>query len=170
MLKIPGVNLENIKFSRGDRLIEADFAIKNETDFIGVSGLQLKNLNKNVFYKLVENFENFDFFQERKWFDEISINNLSFNVDGSTFNSSIILRNLEFKEFTKNLDFITKISKKTNSFDKNTENGIAALMSLSLKDVIFKDLSFNDKENSRKISFDYFDIKGFSLFDWEDGQ
>ena len=66
MLKIPGVNLENIKFSRGDRLIEADFAIKNETDFIGVSGLQLKNLNKNVFYKLVENFENFDFFQERK--------------------------------------------------------------------------------------------------------
>ena len=166
LLKVPGINLENIKFSRGDRLIEADFAIKNEADFIGVSGLQLKNLNKNVFYKLVENFENFDFFQERKWFDEISINNLSFNVDGSTFNSSIILRNLEFKEFAKNLDFITKISKKTNSFDKNSENGIAALMSLSLKDVIFKDLSFNDKENSRKISFDYFDIKGFSLFDW----
>ena len=147
-------------------MIEADFSIKNKADFIGVSGLQLKNLNKNVFYKLVENFENFDFFQERKWFDEIRINNLSFNVDGSTFNSSIILRNLEFKEFTKNLDFITKISKKTNSFDKNTENGIAALMSLSLKDVIFKDLSFNDKENSRKISFDYFDIKGFSLFNW----
>ena len=61
MLKIPGINLENIKFSRGDRLIEADFAIKNKADFIGVSGLQLKNLNKNVFYKLVENFENFDF-------------------------------------------------------------------------------------------------------------
>ena len=166
LLRIPGINLENIKFSRGDRLIEADFAIKNKADFIGVSGLQLKNLNKNVFYKLVENFENFDFFLERKWFDEISINNLSFNVDGSTFNSSIILRNLEFKEFTKNLDLITKISKKTNSFDKNTENGIAALMSLSLKDVIFKDLSFNDRENNWKISFDYCDIKGFSLFDW----
>ena len=44
-------------------MIEADFAIKNKADFIGVSGLQLKNLNKNVFYKLVENFENFDFFK-----------------------------------------------------------------------------------------------------------
>ena len=27
-------------------------------------------------------------------------------------------------------------------------------------------MSFNDRENSRKISFDYFDIKDFSLFDW----
>ena len=170
LLKIPGINLENIKFSRGDRLIEADFSIKILDDFIGISGLQLNNLNKNVFYKLVKSLERLDvepsIFEEKKWFDQISVDNFSYNIDGSTFNSSINLKNLEFVEFSKNLQFITKISKEIYYADKNTEIGVAALMSMSLKEVIFKDLLFNDKNNNRKFSFESFDIKNFSLFDW----
>ncbi len=170
LLKIPGINLENIKFSRGDRLIEADFSIKILDDFIGISGLQLNNLNKNVFYKLVKSLERLDvepsLFEEKKWFDQISVDNFSYNIDGSTFNSSINLKNLEFVEFSKNLQFITKISKEIYYADKNTEIGVAALMSMSLKEVIFKDLLFNDKNNNRKFSFESFDIKNFSLFDW----
>ena len=170
LLKIPGVNLENIKFSRGDRLIEADISIKILDDFIGISGLQLKNLNKNVFYKLVKSLERLDLepslFEEKKWFDQISVDNFSYNIDGSTFNSSINLRNLEFVEFSKNLQFIKKISEEIYYADKNTEIGVAALMSMSLKEVIFKDLLFNDKNNNRKFSFESFDIKNFSLFDW----
>ena len=157
-LKIPGINLENIKFSRGDRLIEADLSIKILDDFIGISGLQLKNLNKNVFYKLVKSLERLDvepsLFEEKKWFDQISVDNFSYNIDGSTFNSSINLKNLEFVEFSKNLQFITKISKEIYYADKNTEIGVAALMSMSLKEVIFKDLLFNDKNNNRKFSFE----------------
>ena len=95
-------DLENIKFSRGDKLIEADFSIKILDDFIGISGLQLKNLNKNVFYKLVKSLERLDvepsLFEEKKWFDQISVDNFSYNIDGSTFNSSI------------NLSIVNKIS------------------------------------------------------------
>ena len=59
LLRIPNIDLRSVKFSSGDRLIEIDGSFASLTssfpnDFIDFKNLKIKNLNKKVFYKIVE--------------------------------------------------------------------------------------------------------------------
>ena len=169
MLKIPNIDLSKIKFSAGDRLIELNFLIKDYPDeFVEVSNLTIKNLNKNVFYKTVNSIEKlkFDFslFEERKWFDEISVENFSFRTDDTDFATGITLKKLEFKDFSKNTKLIQDISNKLG-LKTDEINYLSALLSFSLNKVSAVS-GVLEVKNNRSISWDYFDISNFSLLDW----
>ena len=169
LIKIPDIDLRKIKFSIGDRLIEVDFSINKQNESINFNNITIKNLNKNVFYKLIKIVEkgeiDFTLFEEKKWFDEISSKNFSSNIGDTNFSSDIILKNLEFKDFKKNQSLINNISNKLNLND-NEINGLGALLSFSLKNLTLTDLSVDQKQSGRYVSADYFDIKDFTLLDW----
>ena len=109
LTKTPGMDLRNIKFSRGDRLIQLDFSINNNQNSYNFNNLNLKNINKKVFNKLISGIEKgeFDFtFSGKKWFDEISSKKVSLKTNDGTLNSSILFKNLEFKDYTNNLNLV----------------------------------------------------------------
>ncbi|MFL2854578.1 MAG: hypothetical protein ACJZ74_03320, partial [Candidatus Pelagibacter sp.] len=166
--KIPGIDIKKIKFSRGDKLIEADISIKKNNEFINFQNISIKSFNKNVFKKLHKSFEEnkFDFsiFEEKKWFDEINAEKFSFNIDGIDFASAILIKSFEFSKFIENRNLIENIGKKINL--KNDEiNGLGALLSFSVENLTLKGLSFSEK-NGRYVSSEYFDIKDFTILDW----
>ena len=72
----------------------------NSNEFIDFSGLKLKNINKNVFYKIQKSFENLEFdssmFEEGEWFDEISCENFSFKIGSVNFTTKPAIKELEF--------------------------------------------------------------------------
>ena len=168
LTKIPGIDIKKIKFSRGDKLIEADLSIKENNEFIIFKNISIKNFNKNVFNKLIKSFEEgkFDFsiFKEKKWFDEINTEQFSFNIGGINFASAINIGSFEFSKFIENRNLIENIGKKFN-LDNDEINGFAALLSISVENLTFTNFSLAEK-NGRYISTEYFDIEDFTILDW----
>ena len=165
------MDLRNIKFSRGDRLIQLDFSINNNQNSYNFNNLNLKKINKKVFNKLISGIETgeFDFsvFQERKWFDEISSEKVSIKTKNVNFDSSILFKNLEFKDYVNNLNLIKKVSANFNLKEDEIKL-IGSLLSLSLRDITFKDFfsSFKNNNNFRKVSIGSLNIKQVSLLNW----
>ena len=176
VLDIPNIDLNNIKFSLGDRQIEINGMILSSNssypnDSIKFSGLKLKNINKNVFYKIQKSFENLEFdtsiFEEKKWFDEISCENFTFQIEGIKFATRPSVKKLEFKNFSKNFEMVNQYSSKLK-LNKDQINIISALLSFSLDKLVFdsKNSLLEIEDQGRHISWDKFEISDLSLLDW----
>ena len=175
LLSIPDFDLKDIKFGFGDRQIEINATIfnqnSNSNEFIDFSGLKLKNINKNVFYKIQKSFENLEFdssmFEEGEWFDEISCENFSFKIGSVNFTSKPAIKELEFKDFSKNFKLVNQYSDKLK-INKDQINIISAVLSFSVDQLILgtKGSSLQIEDLGRSLSWDKFEISDLSLFDW----
>ena len=174
LLSIPNIELRSVKFSSGDKLIAIDgnFSSLNANypnDFIDFKNLKLKNLNKNVFYKIVKSIENLEFdtsvFKEKKWFDEISLEKISGTIEKNQFASGIIFKKLEFKDFLKNVSIIDKSAVKFG-LKQNHIDLIAAAFSFSIDKLITDKFYLLLDSQKREFGYEKAEGSDISLLDW----
>ena len=147
---------------------------ENDPDHIGneklkIEKIEIKNLNKNVFYKIIKSVEEkrFDFklLNEKKWFDEFQFINLTAKGTGFVYNSKTLLfKNFEFKNFEDNIKLV-----QNSQLNKDEINYIAAALSFSLGKFYAENTLFEmrySKGNTRTIKSEYSDISNFTLLDW----
>ena len=94
LIKTPGMEWKKIKVSRGDRVIEADFVIVNGNKVLyDFKNISIKNLKKEVFYKLIKIFEKNSYdntlFEEEKWFYEEEDLNSRFEFENNHYKRSM---------------------------------------------------------------------------------
>jgi hypothetical protein len=164
------IKLEDLKFSKNDRLIEIFGLSENDPDHIGneklkIEKIEIKNLNKNVFYKIIKSVEEkrFDFtlLNEKKWSDELKFINLSVKDTDFEFNSKTLLfKNFEFKNFEDNVKLV-----QNSQLNKDEINYISAALSFSLGKIYSENILFNIN-NTRTIKSEYSDVSNFTLLDW----
>ena len=106
-------------------------------------------------------------FKEGKWFDEISCENFSFKIGSVNFTTKPVIKELEFKDFSKNFKLVNQYSDKLK-INKNQINIISAVLSFSLDHLILgtRSSSLQIEDLGRYISWDKFEISDLSLFDW----
>ena len=164
------IKFEDLKFSWNDRLIEIFGLSENDPDHIGneklkIEKIEITNLNKNVFYKIIKSVEEkrFDFtlLNEKKWFDEFKFINLSAKDTDFEFNSkTIIFKNFEFKNFEDNIKLV-----QNSKLNKDEINYISAALSFSLGKIYAENILL-DINNIRTIKAEYSDVSNFTLLDW----
>ena len=152
--------------------IDGSFASLNSSfpnDFIDFKNLKIKNLNKKVFYKIVESIENLKFdtsvFKEKKWFDEISFENFSGSIEKNRFTSGIIIKKLEFNDFSNNVSIV---SKNADKFDLKQDQVdlIAAAFSFSIDKFITDDFNLVLDSQNREFGYEKSEGSDISLLDW----
>jgi len=160
------LKIEDLKFSRNDRLIEIFGLSENITNGnLKIEKIEIKNLNKNVFYKTIKSFEEkvFDFtlFNEKKWFDEFNFINFTSKDRDFEFNSKTLsLKNLTFNNFKNNIKLI-----QNKNLSNDEINFLSAALSFSLGKFYAENVLL-DINNNRKIEGEYFDISNLTLLDW----
>ena len=138
-------------------------------DFIDFKNLKFKNLNKNVFYKIVKSIENLEFdtsvFKEKKWFDEISFENFSGKIEKDEFASGIVLKKLEFNDFSKNVGIINKSAGKFG-LEQNQIDFLAAAFSFSIDKLIMDNFYLLLDSQNRELGNEKTEGSDISLLDW----
>ena len=70
-------------------------------------------------------------FEEGEWFDEISCENFSFKIGSVNFTTKPAIKELEFKDFSKNFKLVNQYSDKLK-INKDQINTISAVLSFSV--------------------------------------